>query len=166
MEYPIALVRPPALSETRAVAEWSVLTWTEYGRRIDRIAGGLSTLGVGAGDTVAIMLRNHPQALLADVAALHLGATPFSICSASPPELIRHVLRDAASRVVITELAFLPPLLAARDAAVEHVVVVDGVVAGLRTFDELEALGAGFDARAAARHISDGPRNLESTAND
>jgi long-chain acyl-CoA synthetase len=85
MEYPIALVRAPALSETRAVVESSMLTWTDYGRRIDRIAGGLSTLGVGAGDTVAIMLRNHPQALVADVAALHLGATPLSINSACAP---------------------------------------------------------------------------------
>ena len=126
-----------------------MLTWADYGRRVDHVAGGLSSLGVGAGDTVAIMLRNHPQALLADVAALHLGATPFSINSACAPEQIRHVLRDAASRVVITQLAFLPPLLAVRDAAVEHVVVVDGAVAGLRTFDELEALGAGFDARSA-----------------
>jgi long-subunit acyl-CoA synthetase (AMP-forming) len=136
------------------VVEPSMLTWTDYGRRIDRVAGGLSTLGVGAGDTVAIMLRNHPQALLADVAALHLGATPLSIYSASPPHQIRHVLRNAASRVVITELAFLPPLFAAGDAAVEHVVVVDGAVAGLHTFDELEALGAGFDARAAAQRGS------------
>jgi long-subunit acyl-CoA synthetase (AMP-forming) len=99
------------------------------------------------------MLRNHPQALLADIAALHLGATPLSIYSASRPHQIRHVLHNAASRVVITELAFLPPLLAAGDA-VEHVVVVDGAVAGMRTFDELEALGAGFDARAAARRGS------------
>jgi long-subunit acyl-CoA synthetase (AMP-forming) len=138
------------------VVESSTLIWTEYGQRIDRIAGGLSTLGVGAGDTVAIMLRNHPQALLADIAALTIGATPLAIYSASPAQQIRHVLRDAASRVVITELAFLPPLFAAGDAAVEHVVVVDGAVAGLRTFDELEALGAGFDARAAARRGSSG----------
>ncbi len=139
------------------MVEPSMLTWTDYGPRVDRIAGGLSTLGVGAGDTVAIMLRNHPQALLADVAALHLGATPFSISSACAPEQIRHVLRTAASRVVITELAFLPPLLAARDAAVEHVVVVDGAVAGLRTFDELQALGAGF-----ARHASHRATNSQS----
>ena len=143
-----------------------MLTWTDYVRRVDRIAGGLSTLGVGAGDTVAIMLRNHPQALLADVAALHLGATPVSIDSACAPDQIRHVLHNAASRIVITQLACLPPLLAVRDAAVEHVVVVDGAVAGLRTFDELEALGAGFDARATARHTSDRATNSESAASD
>ena len=148
------------------MAEPSMLTWTDYGRRVDRIAGGLSTLGVGAGDTVAIMLRNHPQALLADVAALHLGATPFSINGACAPEQIRHVLHNAASRVVITQLAFLPPLLAVRDVAVEHVVVVDGAVAGMRTFDELEALGAGFDARATARHASDRATNSEPAANE
>ena len=50
----------------------------------EAIATGLHALGVRAGDVVAILLRNRPAFNLADTAALHLGATPFSLYATEP----------------------------------------------------------------------------------
>ena len=55
------------------------LTWSELRDRVDALAGGLHALGVRRGDTVALMIGNRPEFHVADLAAMTLGATPFSI---------------------------------------------------------------------------------------
>src|SRR5579884_2691137 len=42
------------------------LTWSQLLERVDALAGGLAKLGVGRGDTVAIMLGNRPEFHLVD----------------------------------------------------------------------------------------------------
>src|SRR5262245_53494297 len=105
------------------------ITWSGYADRVEKVAAGLAATGIGHRDTVAIMLTNRPEFHFADTAAIHLGATPFSIYNTSTPEQIGYLLEDAGNRIVFTEQAMLDTVLAARDAsssAVETVVVVDG----------------------------------------
>ena len=103
------------------------------------------------------MLANRPEFHFADSAAMHLGATPFSIYNTYTAEQIEHLLRDAGSRVVITEQRHLDTILAAADAldSIEQVVVVDGEPRpGAISLDELAAGGdAGFDFEAAWRAV-------------
>src|SRR5207249_11573015 len=47
---------------------WRHLTWREYRDLVVRAAAGLARLGVGRGDHVAIMCRNRPEHLIADLA--------------------------------------------------------------------------------------------------
>ena len=49
---------------------------TSSATRSARIAGGLAKLGVGKGDTVAIMLNNRPEFIPCDLAAVSLGGGP------------------------------------------------------------------------------------------
>jgi long-chain acyl-CoA synthetase len=115
-------------------------TWAELRERVDALAGGLARLGVRRGDTVALMLANRPEFHLADLAAMTLGATPFSVYLTSSPEQIAYILRDAAPRVAIAEehfRALLAPL-------VEHVIGVG----------ELEAISEpGFDSEPHWRAV-------------
>ena len=106
------------------------ITWAEYAERVRRIAGGLAALGVGRGDTVALMMTNRPEFNLVDTAAMHLGATPFSIYNTSAPEQISYLFSNADNRVVICERQFLDVIRAADAPLVEHVVVIDGEVEG------------------------------------
>jgi long-chain acyl-CoA synthetase len=55
------------------------LTWREYEELVRKTAAGLAALGLQKGDTIAIMLVNRPEFHIVDSAAMHLGATPFSI---------------------------------------------------------------------------------------
>src|SRR5436305_8248253 len=73
------------------------LTWAELLERVDAVAGGLVRLGVGSGDTVAIMLSNRPEFHVVDLAVAMLGATPFSIYVTYPAEEIEYLIGDAAS---------------------------------------------------------------------
>jgi long-subunit acyl-CoA synthetase (AMP-forming) len=132
-------------------------SWAEYAATVSRRAAGFAALGVGRADTVGFMLVNRPALHLCDCAAMHLGATCFSVYNTSSPEQIEYLVGDAANRVIVTEQAFLERVLEARErvASLEHVVVVDGEApAGTISLAELEALGdPGFDFEAAWRAV-------------
>ena len=129
----------------------------EFAATVRRRAAGFAALGISRGDTVGFMLVNRPAFHLCDSAAMHLGATCFSIYNTSSPEQVEYLVGDAANRVLVTEQAFLDRVLAAREQVptLEHVVVVDGEAPpGTISLDELEALGdPGFDFEAAWRAV-------------
>jgi long-chain acyl-CoA synthetase len=132
-------------------------TWGDYAEAVRKRAAGLAALGVKRGDTVGFMLVNRPAFVLTDCAAMHLGATCFSVYNTSSPEQIEYVVADAANRVIVTEQSFLPQVLEARERVetLEHVVVVDGdAPEGTISLAELEAMGdAEFDFEAAWRAV-------------
>jgi long-chain acyl-CoA synthetase len=132
-------------------------SWRDYAEAVQKRAAGLAELGVKRGDTVGFMLVNRPALHLTDCAAMHLGATCFSVYNTSSPEQVEYVVRDAGNKVIVTEQAFLETVQAAREAidTLEHVVVVDGEAPeGTISIDELEAMGdPEFDFEAAWRAV-------------
>jgi long-chain acyl-CoA synthetase len=102
------------------------LTWGELGDRVDALAGGLAKLGVGRGDAVALMLGNRPEFHIADLAAMTLGATPFSIYQTFTPAQIAHVVGDAEAKVAIVEETYLDAFQAA-DTGVEQVITAEAL---------------------------------------
>jgi long-chain acyl-CoA synthetase len=128
--------RPDAVA-LRTPDDRTSITWAEYADRVERIAGGLASLGVGKGDAVAIMLLNRPEFHLIDTAALHLGATPFSVYNTSTRDQVEHLFRNAGNRVVFTQPEFLPVL----EGQCEQIVLVDD----LEAFEERTPSGFHFD---------------------
>ncbi|MEV5839147.1 long-chain fatty acid--CoA ligase [Nocardia sp. NPDC052112] len=138
----------------RTVGGTTEISWREYGERVRTLAAGLAGLGVGHGDTVGIMLTNRPEFNLIDTAALHLGATPFSIYNTSSPEQIKHLFTNAQNKVVITERAFLDVIKGA-GVELEHIVVVDGPAADTVALADLAANpAADFDFEAAWQAVT------------
>jgi long-subunit acyl-CoA synthetase (AMP-forming) len=132
-------------------------SWRDYAEAVRKRAAGLAKLGVKRGDTVGFMLVNRPALHLTDAAAMHLGATCFSVYNTSSPEQIEYLVRDAGNRVIVTEREFLDTVLAARELVdtLEHVVVVDGEAPeGTIAIGELEQMGEpDFDFEAAWRAV-------------
>jgi len=133
------------------------LSWREYAETVRRRAAAFAALGIQRGDVVGFMLVNRPALHLCDSAAMHLGATCFSIYNTSSPEQIEYLISDAGSRIVVTEQAFLDKLLAvrARVPTLEHLVVIDGEAPeDTISIEEFEALGSeGFDLESALRAV-------------
>src|ERR687892_582267 len=118
------------------------ITWAEYADKVRRTAAGLAGLGLERGGAMGIMLTNRPEFHWFDAAALHLGATPFSIYNTYAPDQIEYQLEDAGANIVVTEKAF-----ADRIRRVEHVIVVDDG-------GEVESHAPGdFDFEAAWRAV-------------
>ncbi len=140
----------PAL---RLVGEEQGLTWGEYGDRVRAVAGALAGLGVARGDAVALMVANRPEFHVVDTAAMHLGATPFSVYLTLPPDDVRHLFANAGNRVVVCEARFAERVQAAAEGtAVEHVVVLDGEAPGCLELAALEE-PEDFDFDAAWRAV-------------
>ena len=133
---------------------WS---WTELQQRADQLAGGLASLGLKRGQTIALMLANRPEFHLCDIAAMTVGATPFSIYMQYTPDQIQFVVSDADAKILITEPQFLDVVLKAREALpdLEHVIVIaDDVPEGCIKLDDVAASGDGFDAEASVAALS------------
>jgi long-chain acyl-CoA synthetase len=128
------------------VSGGEVTTWSELRDRVARIAGGLRELGVGKGDTVALMMNNRPEFVACDLAVVSLGGVPFSIYQTSSPEQIQYVVSDAEAKVAIIESMFGEVFSKAREdlPSIETLVVIDGD-GGDTTLAEVERSGEGFD---------------------
>src|SRR3954447_24186569 len=67
---------------------WS---WSELGRRVERIALGLMGLGIGGGEHVGIWSMNVPEWVVTQLAAARLGAVLVNV----NPAYRTHELEDA-----------------------------------------------------------------------
>src|SRR5919205_2524625 len=95
--------------------EYSI-TWREYADQVRRIAGGLAGLGLKRGDTIGLMLNNRPEFHLVDSAAMHLGATPFSVYNTYTAEQIEYLVTDAANTIIVTEGAYLDTVMKVKES--------------------------------------------------
>src|SRR3954447_7100184 len=92
------------------------ITWGEYAERVRKIAAGLASLGLGPRQTNGILLNNRPEFHLVDTAAMHLGATPYSVYNTYTAEQIEYLVSDAGNTIVVTEEAYLDTALAVAKA--------------------------------------------------
>jgi long-subunit acyl-CoA synthetase (AMP-forming) len=123
------------------------ISWREYADRVEATAGGLAGLGLGRGDTLAIMLTNRPEFHWFDSAALHLGATPFSLYNTYTTEQIQYQVEDAGAKILVTEKAFAER--AEGLEGLDHVLVVDDEDAA----PIADQAPDGFDFEAAWRAV-------------
>jgi long-chain acyl-CoA synthetase len=148
--------RDPEAIALRTADDSVRITWRQYAERVERVAAGLSSLGVEHGDTVALMLTNRPEFNVVDTAVVHLGATPFSVYNTSSPEQIAYLFSNAENRIAVVEAAFVDVIRAARGDGEqpEFVVCVDGGDDDVIPLAALEERGdPGFDFEAAWRAV-------------
>lgn len=90
--------RRPAL-----VFEGQTVTYNELGKRIDALAHGLRSLGVGPGERIAVILPNCLEFAYAFFAPGALGAVMIPINPVSTQREMQHILADCEASVIITE---------------------------------------------------------------
>src|SRR3954454_4637300 len=137
------------------------ITWSEYAERVRRLAAGLASLGLERGQTIGLLLNNRPEFHLVDTAAMHLGATPYSVYNTYTAEQIEYLVTDAANTILVTEGEYLDTALKVQEACgtVKHVIDVDvdgGGREGTMSLQELEEAGDGnsdFDFDAAWKAV-------------
>jgi long-chain acyl-CoA synthetase len=136
------------------------ITWGALRERVDALAAGLHALGLRRGDTLALLIGNRPEFHLCDIAAMMVGATPFSIYSTYTAEQIAYLMSDAEARILICEQQYLDSVLEARKTLpnLEHVIVVDGddqnpTHPGTLALADIEGSDAEFDVEASVASL-------------
>ncbi|OBF48701.1 long-chain-fatty-acid--CoA ligase [Mycolicibacterium monacense] len=128
-------------------------TWAQWDDRVRRLAGALSRFGVGHGDAVAFLDKNHPACVELTFAAASLGAANAVVNFRLAGDELDYVLGDSGAKVLIVGRELRPTIDKIRDRLthVEHVVEVtpDG-----QDGDEYEALLAGSAPTGRAEDVA------------
>ncbi|HEY7619812.1 MAG TPA: acyl-CoA synthetase [Solirubrobacteraceae bacterium] len=97
--YTASAIRHP--HETAIIDELGTLTFEEVHRRTNALANALSDAGVGEGDGVAMMIRNHRGFIDATVACSKLGAHSLYLNTAfAGPQITEVVKREKPSALI------------------------------------------------------------------
>ena len=72
----------------------------EWNDRVRRAAGGLRALGVGRGDVVAFLDKNHPACVEITLAAASLGAAHAIVNWRSAGDEVDYAVNDCGAKVL------------------------------------------------------------------
>jgi acyl-CoA synthetase (AMP-forming)/AMP-acid ligase II len=101
-------------------------TWAEWNDRVRRATGGLRDLGVGRGDVVAFLDKNHPACVEISLAAGSLGAANAIVNWRSAGDEVDYAVNDSGAKVLFVGSELMPVVEGIRDRLVhvQHVVEV------------------------------------------
>ena len=119
------------------------VSYAELSRETDAVANGLTDLGVGPGDRVALLLPNSVTFTTAYFGAMKRGAVPVPVNLRFDPETIGFVLENTDASALITSGRF-EETVTDRDVGVDHLIVADGD-AGVGYDELLDDSGATVD---------------------
>ncbi|SEP39057.1 long-chain fatty acid--CoA ligase [Nitrosovibrio sp. Nv6] len=87
----------------RSSGKWRDLTWAQMDERIAHWQAAFSREKLIPGDRVAVMLRNCPEWVMFEHAALRLGLVLVPLYTADRPENAAYILHDAGVKVLLLE---------------------------------------------------------------
>jgi long-chain acyl-CoA synthetase len=144
---------------------WQDITWAGYWDQVSLVAHALSSLGVGAGDRVAIHSENRPEWLFGDVGTVALRAITMGLYPTNPAAEVRYLLQDSGSKVLIAEdqEQVDKALAVERDCPdLQHIVYLEP--RGVRDYDHPKLLAWDDFLERGRHHRDDDPRMLERVA--
>ncbi|MER6583660.1 AMP-dependent synthetase/ligase [Nonomuraea sp. NPDC001023] len=119
----------PAYSDPEGSGGWTTVTYGQARRRILEIAAAFAALGLERGESVAIMMVNRSEHVLADLGAVHAGGVGCTVYSTFAPDQIAFVAADVGARFAVlggpAELARWRPVLDRLDG-LRRIIMLDG----------------------------------------
>ncbi len=90
----------PLIGQRSGDGDWSWTTYAEFSSALDRARGGLASLGVTAGDRVAIISDNRLEWAVGAYATYMLGAAWVPMYEAQTQKEWKFILRDCGAKVL------------------------------------------------------------------
>ncbi len=128
---------------------WTSLTWKETGDKVDKLAAGLLSLGIGSEQRVGIASGTRVEWILADLAVMCAGGATTTVYPSTMAADVAYILADSECHVVFAEDDGQVAKLREHKSELPHlekVVVFDGSSGSgeddwVITLDELSSLG-------------------------
>lgn len=80
---------------------WRDYTWEQMDHQVARWQAALEADGLKAGDRVAVMLRNSPEWVIFDQAAMGLGLIVVPLYTQDRPDNVAYILNDSNCKVLL-----------------------------------------------------------------
>jgi acyl-CoA synthetase (AMP-forming)/AMP-acid ligase II len=90
-------------------------TWAQWDDRVRRAAGGLRALGIGRGDIVSFLDKNHPACVEISMAAGSLGAANAIVNWRSSGDEVDYAVNDCGAKVLFVGSELMPTVGKIRD---------------------------------------------------
>jgi len=87
----------------KASGDWKATTWRTYADEVVAAGKAMMALGVAPGDVVTILGFNQPSWVIADVAAMAIGAVPAGIYATNSPRECHYILDHSESPLLVIE---------------------------------------------------------------
>ncbi|HVG20115.1 MAG TPA: long-chain-fatty-acid--CoA ligase [Blastocatellia bacterium] len=129
-------------SKTAVICGSTRFSFSEEGRRINRLSNALCGLGVTRGDRVAVLALNCHRFLEFYYGVPQMGAVVVPVNFRLPPQEIKYILDHSGARVVAVDAALAPALeeIRPRLETVEHFISIsDHPGGGYIAYEELLA---------------------------
>src|SRR5689334_18890911 len=127
---------PDGLAFTYGERSW---TWREWEDRVRRCAGGLQALGIGRGDVVAFLDKNHPACVELSMAAASLGAANAIVNWRSAGDEVDYAVNDCGAKVLVVGTELMPVIEKIKDRLTQVEKIIEVTPDGADG-DEYEAL--------------------------
>ena len=82
-------------------ANWRDYTWAQIDHQVARWQAALEQDGLKAGDRVGVMLRNSPEWVIFDQAALGLGLVVVPLYTQDRPDNVAYIVNDSGCKVLL-----------------------------------------------------------------
>ena len=144
--------RPLYGTKHDGVYEWT--TYEQFAEKVDAFRGGLASLGVSAGDKVAIICKNTEEWAVSAYATYGLSAQHIPMYETQMAKEWEYIIRDCGAKVLLAANAAV--LEQTRDfleniESLEHIVSLSGSDAGdVKTYSDL--LKTGRENPVQVRH--------------
>ena len=119
-------------------------TWAAWEDRVRRLAGALTSLGIGRGDVVSFLDKNHPACVELTLAAASLGAANAIINFRLAGDEVDYAVNDSGAKVLLVGSELMPLIEKIRDR-LDGVEKIIEVTPEGGDDDEYEALLAASD---------------------
>ncbi|WP_248583126.1 long-chain-fatty-acid--CoA ligase [Nocardioides sp. InS609-2] len=128
-------------------------TWSQWDERVRRLTGGLSALGIGRGDVVAFLDKNHPACVELSMAAGSLGAANAIVNWRSAGDEVDYAVNDSGARLLIVGTELMPVIDKIRDRLPKVEKIIEVTADGAEG-DEYEAFLAAHEPMSRAPDAS------------
>ncbi len=109
---------------------WRELTWRQMGEAVARWQQALAAEGLKPGDRVGVLLRNCPEWLMWDQAALSLGLVTVPLYTDDRPDNVAYILDEAGVKALLVQDAgrwkrLVPALPEEGEGSLKRVLLLD-----------------------------------------
>ena len=137
-----------AVMKYKEGTEWKEVSWRRFGECYSAVARGLLQLGLGRGDSIAILSENRPEWAFADIGTFAMDGIVVPLYWTLTPVQIRYILEDCQARAVfVSNATYLERILSIKPELpeLEKVIVFDpppgDLPEGVLSLEELFDLG-------------------------